>query len=104
MKRGEVWWADLPRPVGSRPVVVLTRDAVLSNIGGIVVAMVTRTIRNLPTEVVLGRQQGLPVRCVANFDNLLTVPRDRFKRLMGACDLETIAAIDRAIKVSLDVK
>ena len=104
MNRGEVWWADLPRPVGSRPAVVLTRDAVFSTIDGIVVAIVTRTVRNLPTEALLGRQQGLPVRCVANFDSLLTMPRDRFKRLMGACDLETIPLIDRAIRVSLDVK
>jgi len=83
VKRGEIWWAELPQPVGSRPVVILTRDAVLENIGAIVVALVTRTVRQLPTEVVLGRRQGLPVPCVANLDNILTVPRHRLKRLMG---------------------
>ncbi len=72
MRRGEIWWAELPAPVGSRPVIILTRDAVLENIGSIVVALVTRTIRHLPTEVVLGRPQGLPVFCVANLDNILT--------------------------------
>ncbi len=72
MKRGEIWWAELPAPVGNRPVIILTRDAVLENIGSIVVALVTRTIRQLPTEVVLGRRQGLPVPCVANLDNILT--------------------------------
>lgn len=50
MKRGEVWWAELPPPVGSRPVVILTRDAVLHSIGSIVVALVTRTVGGLPTE------------------------------------------------------
>jgi len=84
VKRGEVWWAELPSPVGSRPVIILTRDAVLENIGGIVVALITRTVRDLPTEVLLGRRQGLPVSCVANLDNILTVPRQRLKRLMGA--------------------
>jgi mRNA interferase MazF len=88
VKRGEVWRAELPPPVGSRPVIILTRNAVLENIGGVVVALVTRTVRQLPTEVVLGRQQGLPVPCVANLDNILTVPRQRLKRLMGACDAE----------------
>jgi len=53
VKRGEIWWAELPPPVGNRPVIILTRDAVLENIGSIVVALVTRTIRQLPTEVVL---------------------------------------------------
>lgn len=104
MKRGEIWWADLPAPVDSRPVVILTRDAVLENIGAIVVALVTRTVRRLPTEVILGRRQGLPVPCVANFDNILTVPRHRLKRLMGACDSSKIEELDQAIKVALGVR
>ena len=103
MKRGEVWWAELPAPVGNRPVIILTRDTVLPNIGAVVVALVTRTIRHLPTEVPLGRRQGLPVRCVANLDNLLTIPRDRLKRLMGACNADKIAELNRAIKTSLGV-
>jgi mRNA interferase MazF len=103
VKRGEVWWAELPPPVGSRPVVILTRDAVLNSIGGIVVALVTRTVRQLPTEVVLGRRQGLPVRCVANLDNVLTVPRPRLQRLMGACDGDKVAELNQAIKAAFDV-
>ncbi len=103
MKRGEVWWAELPAPAGARPVVILTRDAVLHTIGGIVVALITRTVRQLPTEVSLGRRQGLPVPCVANLDNMLTVPRDRLKRLMGACDTAKVEELNRAIKAALDV-
>jgi mRNA interferase MazF len=104
VKRGEVWWAELPSPVGSRPVIILTRDAVLENIGGIVVALITRTVRDLPTEVLLGRRQGLPVSCVANLDNILTVPRQRLKRLMGACDASKIEELNQAIKTALDVR
>ena len=104
MKRGEVWWAELPSPVGSRPVIILTRDIVLENIGGIVVALITRTVRDLPTEVLLGRRQGLPVSCVANLDNILTVPRQRLKRLMGACDASKIEELNQAIKTALDVR
>lgn len=55
MKRGEVWWAELPPPVGDRPVVILTRDGVVNTIGGVVVVLVTRTVRNLATKVILGR-------------------------------------------------
>ena len=103
MKRGEIWWAELPSPVGNRPVVILTRDTVLSTIGAIVVALVTRTVRQLPTEVVLGPQQGLPGRCVANLDNILTIPRQRLKRLMGACDATKVEELNQAIKSALDV-
>ena len=83
--------------------VILTRDAVLPTIGAVVVAIVTRTNRHLSTEVSLGRRQGLPVSCVANLDNFLTVPRARLSRLMGACDAAKLAEINAAIRVALDV-
>lgn len=104
MRRAEVWWAELPPPVGNRPVVILTRDAVLNAIGSIVVTLVTRTVRGLVTEVDLGRRQGLPIRCVANLDNILTIPRDRLKRLMGACDAPKVEELNEAIKTALDVR
>jgi mRNA interferase MazF len=104
VKRGEVWWAELPPPVGSRPVVILTRDAVLESIGGVVVALVTRTVRQLATEVVLGGRQGLPAPCVVNLDNILTVPRQRLTRLMGACDVGKIEELNQAIKAALDLR
>lgn len=104
MKRAEIWWAELPPPVGNRPVVILTRDAVLHSIGSIVVALVTRTVRGIPTEVALGRPQGLPVRCVANLDNILTVPRERLKRRMGICDAMKTQELNQAIKTALDVR
>ncbi len=103
MRRAEIWWAELPPPVGDRPVVILTRNAVLHSIGSIVVAPVTRTVRGLPTEVVFGRRQGLSTRCVANLDNILTVPRDRLKRLMGTCGSTKTEELDQAIKVALEV-
>lgn len=103
MKRGEVWWAELPPPVGNRPVVILTRNAVVNSIDGIIVVLVTRTARRLPTEVGLDRRQGLPVSCVANFDNILTVPRHRLVRLLGACDAEKMEEVNRAARVALDL-
>jgi mRNA-degrading endonuclease toxin of MazEF toxin-antitoxin module len=69
----------------------------------LVESLVTRTVRQLPTEVVLGRRQGLPVPCVANLDNILTVPRQRLKRLMGACDVSKLEELNLAIKAALDV-
>jgi mRNA interferase MazF len=82
---------------------ILTRDAVLHSIDSVVVALVTRTVRGLPTEVVLGRRQGLPSRCVANLDNILTTPRHRLKRLMGACGTEKVEELNQAIKAAFDV-
>jgi mRNA interferase MazF len=103
LKRAEIWWADLPSPIGSRPVVILTRDRVLQSIGSMVVTLGTRTVRGLPTEVVLGRHQGLPVSCVANLDNIVTVPRNRLRYLMGACDNSKVDELNQAIKAALDI-
>ncbi|HEX3557247.1 MAG TPA: type II toxin-antitoxin system PemK/MazF family toxin [Thermoanaerobaculia bacterium] len=78
MRRAEVWWAELPPPVGDRPVVILTRDAVLRSIGSIVVTLVTRTIREFPSEVELGRKQGGASRfCVGALGGSSAVPPNR---------------------------
>ena len=75
MKRGEVWWAELPPPVGRRPVVLLSRDSAYAVRTSITVAPVTRTTRDIPVEVRLGREDGLPARCVVNLDDLTTIPK-----------------------------
>lgn len=103
MRRNEVCWAELPAPVGSRPVVLLTRDAVIDSIDSIVVALVTRTVRELPTEVRVGRQEGLPRPCVVNLDNLLTIPEARLTRQLGALSQDKVEQLNQAIKTALDI-
>jgi mRNA interferase MazF len=79
MRRGEIWFAASPG--GDRPVLVLTRDPVADRIGSAVVAALTRTVRGLVSELELTpSQDGVPTACVANFDNLHTLPRDAFRR------------------------
>ena len=76
--RGEVWWAAAPG--GERPVLVLTRDPVADRIGSVVVAACTRTIRGLSSEFALGPEDGMPEACVASFDSIHTLRRDRLRR------------------------
>lgn len=78
MRRGEVWFAATPG--GDRPVVVLTRDEVADRIGSVVVAALSRTHRGLVSELELTERDGVPSKCVANFDNVHTLPRDVFRR------------------------
>ena len=70
MRRGEVWWADLPPPVDRRPVVLLSRDAAYRVRTAVTVVPVTRTLRDIPTEVPLDQKDDLPARCVVNLDDL----------------------------------
>ncbi len=75
MRRGEVWWAALPLPVGRRPVLLLSRNAAYAVRASVTVAPATRTIHDIPAEVHLGPDDGLSAECVVNLDNVLTVPK-----------------------------
>lgn len=80
---GEIWWGEAPDAKG-RPFLVLTRDEAIPVLRTILVAPVTRTIRQIPTEVPLGPDDGLPAECVAAFDAITVFPRAMLVRRMGA--------------------
>lgn len=81
VRQGEIWWAE--SPVRRRPVLVVTRTAATPVLTSIVVAPVTSTIRGIPTEVALGRDEGLAAECVASFDNLRRVHRSSLTTVIG---------------------
>jgi mRNA interferase MazF len=74
VNRGEVWWVEHP-DAGRRPACVLTRQAAIPVLNSVLVAPATRTVRGIPTEVTLTRQDGMPDDCALSLDNLTTVPK-----------------------------
>ena len=104
MKRGEVWWVDMPPPAGRRPAVLLSRDTAYRVRAAITVAPVTRTIRNIPVEVPLDRSDGMPARCVVNLDDITTLPKILIKQRITALSAEKIRQIDEAIRFALDLE
>jgi len=104
MRRGEVWWADLPQPVGKRPVLLLSRNSAYSVRTSVTVAEITRTVRNIPTEVPLSREDGLPVDCVVNLDDILTIPKVRLTENVSTLSAEKMRDVGRAIVFALDLK
>ncbi len=97
MKQYEIWWAALSGPAGRRPVLLLSRDSAYTYLNKFTVVEITSTIRNIAVEVPLGRGEGMPSRCVANFDNLRTVPRDALQRRTGSVSPKRHAEIKRAL-------
>ena len=79
--QGEIWWAEAEDK--RRPVLVVTRSEAVPVLTGIVVAPVTRTVRNIPTEVLLGEEEGLDVECAASFDNLQRIRRTALVERIG---------------------
>jgi mRNA interferase MazF len=80
-RQGEIWWAETEEK--RRPVLVVTRSEAVPVLTGIVVAPVTRTVREIPTEIRLGEAQGLPVVCAASFDNLQRIRRSALAERVG---------------------
>ncbi len=71
---------------------VLTRDPVADHIGTVVVAALTRTVRGLVSELALSVElDDVPSDCVVNFDNIHTIPRTAFRRMITQLDPSRMA-------------
>lgn len=101
MKRGEVWWANLPKPAGRRPVVLLSRDEAYQVRELVTIAPVTTQIRNIPVEVRLGHEDGLPKECVINVDTMTTIPKSFLQERIALLASEKLMALEDAIKFAL---
>jgi mRNA interferase MazF len=104
MRKGEVWWAELPLPIGRRPVVLLSRDEAYAVRNAVTVAEVTTTIRGIPVEVELGPEDGLPKKCVVNLDTIVTIRKDLLIERLAILRDEKIEQINSAIKFALSIR
>jgi mRNA interferase MazF len=64
---------------------------------------VTRTIRDIPTEVLLGPEDGLPAPCVASLDDITTIPKSLLGRRLVELPPSRMAEIEAAIRFALDL-
>lgn len=103
MKKGEVWWAELPRPLGRRQVVLLSRDEAYKVRNAVTVAEITNTIRDIPVEVSLGEEDGLPRRCVVNLDTIITIRKSLLNEYISLLSADKVRQINEAIKFALDI-
>ena len=83
MKRGEVRWYVFSRPDKKRPVLILTRDSALEFLEEVTVAPIATTIRDIPSEVLLTKADGMPRGCAVNFDHLQTVSAGKIGSLIA---------------------
>jgi len=101
MRRGEVWWADLPAPIGRRPVALVSRDRAIQVREAVTVALVTTVVRNIPSEVPLSRRDGLPKNCAINCDVLETVPKLLMRERIAMLSAPKQERLDEALRFSL---
>ncbi len=96
--QGQIWWARLPPPAGMRPVLLLTRSPVLGHLTSVTVAPITRTDRDIPSEVRLTPADGVPTACVVSLDNIATIRKELLTEVIATCSRERMLEVFAAIR------
>ena len=97
MRQFELYWAQLPEPVGRRPVLLLSRTPAYAYLSRFMVAEVTTHPRLIPQEIALGRREGLAQPSVANLDHVHMVDRNRVGERIGAVGRAREIEVKRAL-------
>lgn len=85
--QAELWLMETPNQK-RRPVLVVSRNAVIPVLNNVVVAPVTSTIRSIPTCIPVGPDVGIGHESVATFDNLAAVPKSVLTVRLGALGID----------------
>ncbi len=104
MKRGEVWWANLPQPWGPRPVLLLARDEAYERLTWVVVAPITTNVRAIPTAVALEPERdGVPRVSAVSLDNLQAIRRMWLDARITELSGDRMREVEDAIHFALDL-
>lgn len=99
--RGDLWLYRFAPPDKRRPVLVLSRDGALQHLRTAVVAPITTTIRDLPSEVRVGVADGLKSESAVNLDHLYTVEKDDLRQWLGRLPEVRMRAVCEAVEIAL---
>ena len=110
IRRGEIWWAILPDPVGSapgytRPVLIVQSDSFnASRISTVVAVTITSNVQRAgsPGNVLLPRRaSGLPKPSVANVSQVITIDRSLLQRRVRRLGSREFARVEDGLKLVL---
>lgn len=107
MKRGEVWWASLPAPIGRRPVLVIQSNAFNdTRLRSVIVCLITSNLalEGAPGNVRLpAGEAGLPKACVVNISQLYTVERASLTERLGTLAAAFQQRVDLGLRLVLEL-
>ena len=112
MRRGDIWWAVLPRPVGSEPglrhpLLVVQADAfTISRIGTVIAVVITSNMRlaDAPGNVLLPvHETGLPRDSVANVSQVVTTNKRALSERVGRLGDDLMAQVDDGLRLVLNL-
>ena len=103
VKRGKVRWCRFGTPDKRPPAVILTRNSIIEHLSEITVAPITSTIRDIPTEVVLPRANGVPRDCAINCDPIQTVAKGKIGPIITTLSPDNTEQLGPAIAFAVDL-
>ncbi len=103
MKKGEIRWYKFKAPDKKRPVLILTRDFILDYLGEVTVAPITTTVRDIPSEVFLSKQDGMKRDCAINLDHIQTVSKGKIGSLITTLSTDKLQQVSDAIQFALNL-
>ena len=104
MRRGEIWWSEQPKPIGRRPVLLLSRDEAYNVRNAVTVAQITTTVRSIPVEILLDKKDGLSQPCAVNLDTISTIQKSILTERICSLKVEKMQAVNKAIKFALAIE
>ena len=102
LERGEVRLYRFAPPDKERPVLILTRRSALGYLARVTVAPITSTIRGVPSEVVLGIEDGMKQPCAVNLHNVVTVAKDALGRRVALLGSDRMRQVCGALGFALE--
>ena len=103
MKRGEVRWYKFKPPDKKRPVLILIRTSAIGYLAELTVAPNTSTIRDIPSEVLLTKEDGMNGECVVNLDHVQTVAKGKIGARITDLSSTKMNEVRHAISFALDL-
>ena len=100
VNRGEIWQYRFKAPDKRRPVLILSREAVIPLLHTVMVAPVTSTRRGAPSEVPVGVAEGLKHDSAVNLDHVQTVERSRLISFVGSLGERQMRRVCQALAIA----
>jgi mRNA interferase MazF len=102
MRRGEIWWANLPAPWGRRPVLLVARNEAYTLLAWVMVAPLTTALRAVPTVVQLDpRRDGVPRPSAVTLDAVQTIRKEWLESRIGRLDPQRMEEVEAALRFAL---
>ena len=101
LNRGDVHLCRFASPDKQRPVLILTRDSAVGHLSTVTVAPISSTMRDVPSEVILGVADGMKGPCAVNLHNAVTVSQERLGRRVASLTAARMQEVCAAVRFSL---